>query len=343
MKKYTYSFLAAILASGIAHGAGATAYTTPVGYSSQTLAGPGFNLAGLTLHNSQLAAGKFETITATSATDNDVTYAPLIGRTYVLEITSGTLLGAVFEILASNISGSDINVITVPATDLVTLGLTTSDTYSLRLAPTLEEIFTTIPLGQPGGVLESALNAAGSDIVWLPDGNGGFVKYYLRTGGNPVTSVFRAVATNTASLDIPVVYVDGMIIEKKSSTPATLTVTGEVKVKASTTALTFGFNTVSIVAPVGLNLFNAGLEDDLLAGLNAAGADLVWVQNADKTFTKYFRRSNTNPGWRVEGNTTTLTQAQAEAVTLSNSLIIEVRTAGTVPLDLNVPSSYSNL
>jgi hypothetical protein len=342
MKPYLYSLIAAAAFTGLAS-AQTTAYTTPVGYSSQSLAGPGFNLAGLTLQNSQLAAGKFETITPTAATDNDVTYAPVANRTYVLEITSGALNGAVFEVLASNITGSTINVITVPATNLVTLGLTTSDTYALRLAPTLEEIFTTIPLGQPNGVLESALNATASDIVWLPDGNGGFVKYYLRTGGSPVTSVFRAVATNTASPNIPVVYVDGMIIEKKSGTPATLTVKGDVKVKASTTTLSFGFNSISIVAPVGLNLFNAGLEDDLLAGLNATSADLVWVQNADKSFTKYFRRSGSGAGWRVEGTTTTLTQPQAEAVTLSNSLIIERRDAGTVPLDLNVPSSYSNL
>jgi hypothetical protein len=336
MKTYTYSLLLAAAATGMAFGQ--TAYTKPVGYSSQAL-GAGFNVAGLTLQNPAVASGNFETVAGTTLTDTGVTFAPVAGRLYVLEITSGTLAGSIQEVPAASISG---NTITTPQ-NLQTSGLVVGDTYSLRVAPTLEEIFTTIPLGQPGGVLASALSVGSSDVIWLPTGTGGFDKYYLRTGGTPAVSAFRSTPANVNTPNVPVVYVDGILIEKKDGTAATLTVSGEVKTQGSNSTLTFGSNLVSIVAPVGLNLFNAGLEDNLDAALSAGSADEVWVQQPNKSFTKYFRRSGTGAGWRVSGTTVTLTQAEAEAVVLPNSLIIAKKNAGTVPLTLNVPASYSGL
>lgn len=336
MKTYTYSLLLAAAATGMAFGQ--TAYTKPVGYSSQALTA-GFNMAGLTLQNAPIASGNFETVAGTALTDTGAAYATTAGRLYVLEITSGTLVGSIQEIPAASISGSTI---TTPQ-NLQTSGLAVGDTYSLRLAPTLEEIFTKIPLGQPGGVLASALSVGSSDVIWLPNGNGGFDKYYLRTGGTPAVSEFRSTPANVATPNIPVVYVDGILIEKKNATAATLTVSGEVKTKGSNSTLAFGNNLVSIVAPVGLNLFNAGLEDNLDAALSAGSADEVWIQQPNKSFVKYFRRSGAGAGWRASGTTTTLTQAEAEAIALPNSVIISRKAAGVVPLTLNVPTSYSGL
>jgi hypothetical protein len=324
--------LAALVASSTIH-AQTPAYSKPSGYVTKSLS-QGFNLVGLSLHPAPLASGTFETVNGTALTDSGVTYAPVAGRTYVLEITSGTLIGTIQEVLAASISGSTI---TTPS-NLQTLGLTTSDTYALRLAPTLEEIFTTVPLAS-GGVLAAALSAGTADVVWVPTGTGSYDQYFLHS----TTRAFRRVGTTTATPNVPLVYADGFLVQKRNTTAASLTVTGNVKTVGTNSVANQGFNLLSVVAPVGLNLFNAGLEDDLTAALSAGTADIVWVQQPDLTYIQYFRRSGSGAGWRVSGSTTTLTQAQAEAISLSSGFMIQRRSSASTNIDLNVPTGYSNL
>lgn len=331
--------LAALVASGSIH-AQTPAFSKPSGYVTTSLL-QGFNLIGLNLQTPSLASGKFETVTATTLTDSDVTdYAPTSGRTYVLEITSGTIEGSIFEVPASGVTGNVITITTVPATDLVALGLTTNDTYNLRIAPTLEEIFTTTSLTS-GGVLFASANINNADIVWLPDGTGGYDRYYLRQGA------FRDFdPPNNLAPNIPIIYSDGMFVQKKNTTAASLTVTGNVKTIGTTSVITQGFNPVNLVAPVGLNLFNAGLEDDLKASANPTLADIVWVQDpTNLTYQKFFRRGTVETGtWRnVSVPNTALTQQQAEAISLSGAILIQKADAGKVNVDLKVPSGFSDL
>lgn len=331
------SIACTLLAAAAISQAQTTVYTAPVGYTTHTLK-QGTNALGLTLQTPSLATGTFETVNPTTLTDNNVTYSPVAGRTYVLEITGGSLTGSIFEIPAANISGSTISVITTPATNLVTLGLTTTATYKLRVAPTLEEIFTTVPFAN-GGVLKAALSAGSADIIWIPTGSGAYAKYYLKSNNR----AFHDATTNAASPNVPIVYADGFFVQKKDTTSASLTVTGEVKTVGTNSALTQGFNLISAVAPVGLNLFNAGLEDDLTAALSAGSADEVWIQQPNLSYIKYFRRSGSGAGWRISGTSTTLTQAQAEAVVLSPGFQIQRKSSNTVNLDLNVPTGYNSL
>ena len=140
---FAYSLLAAAAVCGLANAQ--TAYTTPVGYVTQPLV-QGSNAFGITLHPPAVAKGSIDTVNGTVLTDSDTTFSPVSGRLYVLEITSGTLNGAIQEVPAASISG---NTITTPD-NLGTLGLQVGATYSLRLAPTLEEVFTTVPLSSGG-------------------------------------------------------------------------------------------------------------------------------------------------------------------------------------------------
>lgn len=334
--RFALTILAAAALTSVSR-AQTTVYTNPVGYTTQTLK-QGINALGLTLQTPALATGAFETVTPTTLTDNNVTYTPVAGRTYVLEITGGSLTGSIFEIPAANISGSTISVITTPATNLVTLGLTTSATYKLRVAPTLEEIFTTVPFAN-GGVLKAALSAGSADIIWIPIGSGAYAKYYLKSS----TRAFHDASTNAASPNVPIVYADGFFVQKKDSALASLTITGELKTVGTNSVLTQGFNLISAVAPVGLNLFNAGLEDDLTAALSAGSADEVWIQQSDLSYIKYFRRSGAGAGWRISGTNTTLSQAQAESVVLSPGFQILKKSQNPVNLDLNVPPGYTSL
>ncbi len=94
MKKYLpYSLILAAAATGLAHGA-ATAYTTPVGYISHTVAAAGSLPSAETyLSASLVQATEFAGVSA-SATAKTVTFTGTsvptsLNNTYVLEITSG--------------------------------------------------------------------------------------------------------------------------------------------------------------------------------------------------------------------------------------------------------------
>jgi hypothetical protein len=338
MKTYTYSLLlAAAAASGMAFGA-STAYTTPVGYSTQLLS-QGFNLSGLTLQNPAVVTGNFETVTSTTLSDTSVTFAPVAGRTYIVEMTSGAQLGSIFEVLSSSISGSTVTVTTIPATDLVALGIAVGDTYKLRLAPTLEEAFSTVPLAS-GGVLVASLNIANSDIIWVPNGLGGFDKYFLRSGVTPAFQRVTGATTFVAAPNVPLIYIDGIYIEKKTTVPASLVIAGEVKKVGSNSVIRQGSNLVSLVAPAGLTLRTAGLEDDITKAINVANSDIVWVQQPNLSYVKYYFNSNpTTGGWRTVSNNTNLPALTDPP--LGNSILIEHKPNTVAPLDLNVPAGYS--
>ena len=310
-------------------------FTAPLGCTTHNLS-KGVNVLGITLHNPTLASGTFSAVAGTTLTAPDLSLSPATGRTYILEITSGSLAGVIQEIPAASISGTTITT----SQNLATLGLAVGNSYNLRLAPTLEEIFTTTPLSN-GGILHATINPSTADVVSIPNGAGGYDRYYLRSGATPA---FRRVATNLAAPNVPVIYVDGILIDKKNTTAAAVVATGEVKTTGSNTVIVKGINPVGVVAPAGLNLFNAGLEDDLLAGISPSTADIVWVQQPNLAFRKFYRRSGAGGGWRDLANpSANLTQAQAEAVSLSSAIIIERRGNNAANLDLNVPAFYSNL
>jgi hypothetical protein len=333
MKTTLYSILAAA-ACGMAFGQ-TTAYTNPVGYTTQTLSANSINLVGLTLQTSTLASGNFETITATTLTDTGVTYAPVANRTYVLEIITSpatpALVGSIFEIPAANISGSVITVTTVPATDLVALGLTSTATYNLRLAPNLEEIFRT----DSTSMLTRGLSATNADVVWVPTGTVGvYNKYFVHSS----TSAFRVSGTTTPAPNIPVIYADGLLVQKKA-TATDLTISGEVKKVGTNSVLTAGINPVSVVSPAGLTLTTAGFDTSTgwVKGLSATNADIVWVPNGVGTYAKYYFHSSTSL-WR---NMATNTAIGAD-VDLPSGVWVQKKT-GTLTLKLKVPTGYSSL
>jgi hypothetical protein len=345
MKTTFYSLALAAVTCGFAV-AQTTAFTTPVGYSTQQL-GQGFNLVGLTLQTPTIAAGKFETITATTAVDNDVIYAPVAGKTYVLEITSGTLIGGIFEVPAANISGGTLTITTVPASNLVTLGLTTSDTYKLRLAPSLVDVFTLNPLAS-GGVLAAAVNVANSDVVWVPTAVAGVYDRYILRLVSGVPGFQRVTGTTTSvAVDgnlIRLIYADGVLIQKRTAATASLTVSGEVKLVGTDSVLGQGFNLISSVAPVGLTLRTANFittPPTLASAVNVANSDIIWVQRSNLSYDRYYFHSTTSR-WRDAGTNTELPLATDPV--LGSAFYIQKRTATPLaPLNLAVPASYSGL
>jgi hypothetical protein len=330
MKKYTYSLILAAAASGLALGA-ETAYTTPVGYETTTLNPSSFNLISVRLQSPTSVAGNFETIAGTTLTDTGASFGTVLtaGGTYVLEISSSipALNGVIQEV--TSWSGDSITT----AQDLAALGLTSSDTYKLRKAPTIEQVF-----GTTTSVLSKGATAAAgaSDIVWIPIAPGSYTRYYIRS----TDSTVRNAQTNAAAPNVPIVYVDGIFVEKKATGSASLVVSGEVKTKATTSVASLGFNLLGTIYPAGATLQNLGLEDDISKGATAAAAasDIVWVPSGPNTYTRYYLRS-TDSTWR---NAQTNAAAPAD-VALPTAIFIERKTASSINLDLTPPASYNSL
>jgi hypothetical protein len=296
------------------------AKTKPVGYESITLNANQFNVVGLRLQGASVASGNLETIGTSSVTDNEGSFASILSasKTYVLEITSGSLSGLTVE--ATWTSG---NVLNTPD-NLSAAGVTTGVTYNLRPALTLEEIFGTTS----SSALTKGLNVNVADVVWVPNGTGGYARYFLNS------SLGWRTAANAAAANTPIVYTDGVFIEKKN-TAATLTVSGEVKVAGSSVPVINGFNIVSTVYPAGSTLQNIGLDDDVQKGINVNVSDVVWVPNGGGGYDRYFLHSSL--GWR-----TALGTAAPSNLALPSGLLIERKGAATV-FDFTPPSAYSGL
>jgi hypothetical protein len=328
--KITYSLLLAAASCGVALGQ-TTAYTTPVGYTTQTLAANTFNNVGLNLNNPTLAAGKLSAVSGALLSDSAVNFTTALpaGKTCILEITSGAAAGTVQEFVtwASN----DI---TLPA---AVTGTAAGDTYNVRVAPTLQEIF-------PVGLLGGGLGAGNADKVWVPNGVGGYTRYWYKTNA-PIgwhTTTTGLNDTGLVTVDIPLIYVDGVLVEKKA-VAKDLVISGEVKTTGSNALIIPGFNSIGISPPVGLTLFTSGLQGDIAGGLGASNSDIVWVPVGGGSYVKYWYKTNAPIGWHT--TTTGLNDTGLVAVDPVLPPAIKIQRKGAVSkvITLNVPASYSSL
>ncbi|MES2476799.1 MAG: hypothetical protein V4640_13530 [Verrucomicrobiota bacterium] len=321
--KLTYALLLAAAASGVALGQ-TTAYTTPVGYSTTTLKN-GFNNVGLTLQAPTKVAGDLNVIGTTSVQDTSagVNFTTSLGATgvlHVLEVTSGPALGLVTEITtwtADTITTVD---------NLSAAGVVAGNTYRIRKAPTLEEIFTTNTVSGP----LTAGSATTADIVYVPTGvPGQYTQYFLSTAG-----AFRKVSPAGVSPNVPVVFLDGLFIQRKAAGTKDLVVSGEVKTDKTKGPLVTGFNYLGTVYPVGSTIQNSGLETSLLAG-SATTADLIYVPSTvtPGQYTQVFRA--TAGTWR-----TVSPAAVAPVIDLTGAIFIQRKAAATT-YTLNPPSTWT--
>ena len=333
MKPYTYAFLAAAAACGMAYSAD-TAYTTPVGYTTQALAANTFNLVGFNVLTPTVAAGDLTGVSGATLSDSGVDFTTLLtaGKTYVLDIKDGpgTADGTVQEFVTW--SGSDI---TLPS---AVAGVAVGDKYSIRQAPTLQATF-------PVGFLAGSVSATNADKVWVPNGSGGYTKYWYKITLPPIgwhTTGTGLDDTGVVTADVPLIYIDGIFVEKKG-VAKDLVLSGEVKTTGSNVLVNTGFNPVGITPPVGLTLFTSGLQGDIAGSVSATNADKVWVPNGLGGYTKYWYKITLPPiGWHTTTTGLDDTGVVATDVTLTPAIFIERKGASKV-VTMDVPSSYSSL
>jgi|LakMenEpi03Aug12_release.lakeMendotaPanAssembly.Ray.scaffolds.fasta_scaffold177063_1 hypothetical protein len=324
--QFTISLLAAA-ACGLANAQ--TAYTTPVGYTTQTLAANTTNLVGFNVLKPVVASGSLTGVSGAVLSDSAVDFSTALtaNKTYILEVTSGTAAGTVQEFVTWS-----QNSITLPAT---VTGLAIGNAYAIRIAPTLQETF-------PVGFLAGSLSATNADKVWVPTGPGTYIKYWYKTSSPAGWCTTTTGLNNTGAVtaDVPLISIDGIMIEKKG-TAKDLVLTGEVKKTGSNILLGTGLNLISINPPSGLTLFTAGLQGDIAGSLSATNADIVWVRSGSG-YTKYWYKTSAPAGWCTTTTGVNNTGAVSVDVALPASVFIQRKGSAKV-VTLDVPTSYSSL
>ncbi|MES2658240.1 MAG: hypothetical protein V4689_06460 [Verrucomicrobiota bacterium] len=328
MKTYIpYSLLLAAAASGVAFGA-ETAYTTPVGYETLPLAS-GFNYVGIRTHSPTVAAGTFETVTATTLTDTGSALGTTLddATSYIIEITGGN--GAITNILGAAAVGDAITV----TDNLTSVGVANGAAYRIRPASTLSSIFGS---GNSAGLAAGFFGPGGADLVYVPSGGGNFTIYYYDDG---IPGWADGTGAGVDPSAITLIYTDTLIVA--TGAPLNLTVSGEVKKDSTLLALDSGFNYAASVYPAGATLaseFGLTSPPNLDYGFfGPGGADLVYLPNGAGGFNIYYYDDGI-PGW-ADG---TGAGVDAATVNLTPGVII-ANENGPVNLKANAPSSYSSL
>jgi len=331
MKTKYIAILASLAACGL--GMAQTAYTTPVGYTTQALPANTFSLLGVNVQNPTLESSVFTAVAGAVFTDSKVNFGTTLtpGKTYVLEITSGTAAGTVQPFVT--FSGSTI---TVP---LAISGSAIGNTYSVRVVSTLQELF---PF--PGS-LAGSVGATNADKVWIPTGTGTYTRYWYKTNAPIGWRRTTTGSNDTGAVVNPIAlpYVDGILIEKKAAISSHV-FSGEVK-KTGTNYLLAGGGALSLITvapPVGSTLFNSGLQQALQGGVGATNADIVWVPTGTGTYTRYWYKTNAPIGWRRTTTGTNDAGAVAADVNLTSALFIQ-RKGTARSISLTVPTFYSSL
>jgi hypothetical protein len=315
--------IVALAASGLS--SAEPAYSKPAGYVTQTLV-QGFNVFGFGLVAPLTTSGSFTSVSPNSVADSTKDFNTLLvtGATYTLEITSGSaaLSGSVSEVVTW--TGSVLNTVD----NLSVAGAVSGTTYVLRKASTLAEVF-----GTSGSVLAKSNNIVNADVLHVPSGNGQYTRYHQRTDGTWRNATANVIGVNST----PLLYLDGVFLERKSSNPVNLVITGEVKTTPTITQMQPGFNLVGTIYPAGSTLQTLGLENDLVGSNNINNADVVHIPNGNGQYTRYHLRTD-GVTWR----NATANLINPPPVAITSAIFIERKTT-LAPLTLTPPVSYKNL
>jgi hypothetical protein len=323
--KITYSLLAAAAACGFAQ-AQTTAYTTPVGYTTQALAPNQFNLIGVTLQQPSIAAGVLDLESASSVTDSQIDFTALLtpGATYILELPNGVI---------QEVTSWSGGALTTPenVTGSVTPGVTT---YNLRRADTIGSIFGATNSAGLTASVDGDLTTC--DIIQIYNGSGFDTIYYFNDGAG--TEGWFDDANNPA-VDKPIIYGDGVFVKRVAGSNISLVIDGEVKKVATAGVLATGFNYLGGVAPVGSTLANSGLSAYLTPSADGdlTTCDTVLLPSGGAyTTCYYFDDGAGTTGWFDDANN------PAEAFVITPGFLI-LNVGGPAPYTLAVPSTYGSL
>lgn len=333
----------ALAVGGAGHLAAQTAYTRPVGYVTLTALAGKANLLGLTLHRPTAYAGLAETISGTTLTEIESNFDPGLGSgAYLLELDGGISDGKV-----------------VPITG------TTSQTLTLaEFLPSQSNInFRVLPMkslcSETGGeglinpieVLGTAdFNPDHADLILIPDGSGGFKKYFVSTHLDPAHpenfNTWVDADTGQARQDPLLYYPRAFFFLRRGSTDFSLIVSGEIKLENTRLSVAETFNYCSMVYPVGMTLEESSLAASLQPG-TATTADIVMLQDEiTGEFRRYFVSDGSPPltsGWRRADPPPGGENTDESAAPMSSGFVIHRRAAQLYEALMTPPDFYQDL
>lgn len=327
--------LLAILALTQVVAFGETGVTLPSGFVTHELKSGQFNMVGLTLHKMIVDAGTLTSVSGKTLTDSEVNFSEKLtsGTTYILEIfdaADSSLNGTIQEITTW-----DDHTFTTPQ-DLAGEGLKVGDKYQLRAAATLQQIF-----GDPA-ILRGTAAAGSSDTVWIPNGAGGYTRYFYKRSLGGGASWYNATANTPVTEPLPIIYTDGIMVQLTSSSPdVVLTVVGTVKTSKVSVAVAEGFNLLGTVFPAGTTLQNSGIAAQLKSTASAASSDVIWLTDHYGGFTQYYVKTPLGGGEKVWHNATTNQVVTADVVLPSAVFIQRKNAAKNIGID--APVGYEQL
>jgi len=244
------------------------------GYETLTIRGGGkFTTIGLRLHEPQVVSGTFESQTADSLTDADVNFTEVLtaGKRYLVEITGATASeGTVIEV--DSWSANDL-------TGLAGVEAADATDYTIRAAKTINDVF---GADNSLGLSPDTTGGGGASVgkIFVPDGAGFKAYSYIDLGAG----VFQGWADNLLNPagDLPLNYVDGIVVNEPGAADLSLVVTGMVKTSPTILPVDQLFTYVGTVYPAGSTLGNSGLSASLTADTTGAGGgDSVYVPKDD--------------------------------------------------------------
>ena len=329
-----------------------TATTAPVGYVTETIKSAAFNVLGLNLSNEIIVSGAFESSSASTATDSEANFSTALpsGSDYVLRVTSGA--GNIG--LNTTVSASAPTVLTTD--DDLSSVISAGTTYEVRRVQTISNLFGPTNSAELEGGIDGDSSAA--DIVWIPDGLGGYTRIYYNATARPFPSLTVGWKTtdNADAADFPVYFTSGILIQVQRSafgvseagvdpgdlTSKDITLTGSVITEDTQAIVETGFNFVSRVLPADVTLVDSQLELDIVGGLagNTSSADIIWLPDGLGGYTRVYYNSTARPfpsltvGWKTTDN------ADASAEVLTSGFIVERKGAPTM-ITMRIPSSIS--
>jgi hypothetical protein len=302
-----------------------TATTKPVGYRTETVTAGVFNLLSPNLDNKIGAAGALDAVAGTTLTDNDVDFTTAFASTdsLILTITSGANAGLVQDVTAfaqhTLTTAQDISGMAPVGTQ-----------YEVRKVQTVADIFgANNEAGLAGGTATTA------DVIWIPDGSGGYTLVFRSTGGLPGIGWRRVGGGPADAAGTAIPFTDSFFIERRGATNLDVVFVGHVRTQAVKTVVESGiFTPVSRLLPVGVSLADSQLQNDIAQG-TAVNADLVWNPNGTGGYDIYYYSTGGLPGigWRRVGGGNT----DQSAVLLESGYLVQRKAAGAATVTLRVP------
>ena len=326
MKSLLFGAGALVATAGLA--SAQTAFTTPVGYHTETVS-QGFNVIGVNLVDAPLVSSALTGAAGATLTDANVDFTTALadGSLYSIEFANGAW-STITEFTANSVTTADA--LTLEADP-------TANSYVVRKVRTLGDYF-----GADNSAGFKAGDANTGDILWIPNGEAFDKAFYAEA--DPVFGIaagWQLVGVNGDQANFPIPFTKGLIVQKQDAGDLELTFTGHVKLTPTTITADAPFTYLSRIYPAGATLGNSGLAAGVTEG-DANTASNIWLPTSPGVFDKGFFAAadpvfGIEAGWQLVG-----VNGDQAAAPLSSGYIVQ-RNSDAFTVTLTPPAFYADL